>query len=229
MEGVTLNLIIKRFLDILMSLIALLILAPLLLIIAVIIRMDSKGPALFKQGRLTKNGEVFTMYKFRTMIENAEHMGTGLFNYENDFRVTKVGNFLRHSSLDELPQLFNVLIGDMSVVGPRPPVTYELGNYENLNADYKRRFTVVPGITGLAQISGRNELPWDEKVKFDNQYIDLFNKYGVLIDVKIILLTVVNVFRMKDIYEVKDEAVKGLEDKEIAEKAANEVQEKARS
>lgn len=227
--GVTLNFFIKRCMDIFMSSTALILLSPLLLIIAGIIKMDSKGPVLFTQGRLAKKGEVFTMYKFRTMIENAEHMGTGLFNFENDFRVTKVGNFLRHSSLDELPQLFNVIKGDMSIVGPRPPVTYELGNYDDLNAEYKRRFTVLPGITGLAQISGRNELPWDEKVKYDNQYIDLFEKYGVWIDIKIIMLTVVNVFRMKDIYEVKDESIKNLADKEIAEKAANEVIAKARS
>lgn len=129
------NLLIKRCIDVSLSLIAIIIMFPILLIISVAVRFDSKGPALFRQGRLTKNGKVFTMYKFRTMIENAEQMGTGLFNYANDFRVTRVGKFLRKSSLDELPQLFNIIKGDMSIVGPRPPVTYELGDYEELSDD----------------------------------------------------------------------------------------------
>lgn len=221
--------LIKRSIDILLSLIAIILLLPLLLIIAIAVKIDSKGLALFKQARLTKNGKVFTMYKFRTMVENAEQMGTGLFNYANDFRVTRVGKFLRKTSLDELPQLLNIIKGDMSIVGPRPPVSYELGEYENLSYEYKRRFTVLPGITGLAQVSGRNEISWDEKVKYDNQYIDLFKKYGVLLDFKIILLTVVNVFKMKDIYEVKEEGTEGLSDKKIAERAANDVATKARS
>lgn len=159
------------------------------------------------------------MYKFRTMVENAENMGTGLFNFKDDFRVTKVGGILRRTSLDELPQIFNVLNGGMSLVGPRPPVSYELGNYEDLNAEWKRRFTVLPGITGLAQVSGRNELPWSKKIKYDNQYIDLFNKYGILIDIKIIFQTFSQIFSTKEIYEVKDEALDACTDEEIAQKA----------
>lgn len=221
--------LIKRGIDSLLSFIAIIILSPLLLFIAIAVKIDSTGPAVFKQGRLTKNGKVFTMYKFRTMVENAEHMGAGLFNYAGDFRVTRVGEFLRKTSLDELPQLFNILKGDMSIVGPRPPVSYELGEYENLSDEYKRRFTVLPGITGLAQVSGRNEIPWDEKVKYDNQYIDLFKKYGILLDFKIIFLTVVNVFKMKDIYEVKKEGSEGLSDEEIAKRAADAVSAKASS
>ncbi|WP_229740682.1 sugar transferase [Ornithinibacillus halotolerans] len=196
----------KKSMDIIISSIFIVIFTPLCIIIAVAIKRDSKGPILFKQKRLTKNGREFTMYKFRTMIENAEYMGTGLFNYENDFRVTKVGRLLRNTSLDELPQLINILKGDMALIGPRPPVSYELGKYENLNEAYKRRFTVLPGITGLAQVKGRNELPWDEKVKFDNEYIDLFHKYGILIDLKILALTIINVFKMKNIYEVEEES-----------------------
>jgi lipopolysaccharide/colanic/teichoic acid biosynthesis glycosyltransferase len=162
------------------------------------------------------------------MIENAEKMGTGLFNYKNDFRVTRVGKILRGSSLDEVPQLFNIIKGDMSIVGPRPPVTYELGNFEDLNDEYKKRFTVLAGVTGLAQVSGRNELPWNEKVKYDNQYIILFKKYGVLIDFKIIIYTLLNIFKAKDIYEVKKESVIAMSDEEIAIAATKEVLANAR-
>lgn len=220
---------VKRFLDVLFSIIALIILSPIFILIAIAVKTDSKGSVIYKQKRLTKNGRAFTMYKFRSMIENAEKMGTGLFNYVNDFRVTKVGNFLRKSSLDELPQLFNIVKGDMSFVGPRPPVSYELCDYNELNNEYKRRFSVVQGITGLAQVSGRNELPWDEKIKYDNRYIDLFNKYGVLIDIKIIYITILNLFKMKDIYELKDETIKNMSNEEIAAKAAAMVLEKAKA
>lgn len=190
-----------------------------MLLIALGIKLDSKGTVLFRQDRLTRDGKMFKMLKFRTMIENAENMGTGLFNFENDFRITKFGIMLRRTSLDELPQLFNILRGDMSLVGPRPPVSYELGNYSDLDEVQKKRFTVLPGITGLAQISGRNELSWDEKIRFDNQYIDLFGKYGILIDLKIIVLTIVQVFAKKNIYEVKDLSMVGCSDEEIALKA----------
>jgi lipopolysaccharide/colanic/teichoic acid biosynthesis glycosyltransferase len=219
--------LIKRVFDILLSFIAIILLSPLLFILTIAIKVDSRGPALFRQGRLNKYGKVFTIYKFRTMVENAEQMGTGLFNYADDFRVTNVGKYLRKTSLDELPQLFNIIKGDMSIVGPRPPVTYELGEYEDLSDEYKRRFTVLPGITGLAQVCGRNEISWDEKVKYDNHYIDLFKKYGVLLDFKIIFLTVFSVFKMKDIYEVKEEGTEGLSDEQIAKRAADSITKKA--
>ena len=216
---------IKRLLDIVLSLLALMILSPVFLILAIMVKLDSKGGVFFKQGRLGKNGVPFTMYKFRTMVENAEQMGTGLFNYAEDSRVTKVGRFLRDTSLDELPQLLNVLKGDMSLIGPRPPVTYELGDYDTLNARYKKRFTVKPGITGLAQVSGRNELPWDEKVDFDNLYIDLLKKQTILIDTKVFFKTIANVFAKKSIFEQKID--ENASDEESAEQAAAEVIRKA--
>lgn len=198
-----LNRILKRCMDILASVIILIICFPVFLVLAIMIKIDSKGPVFFKQDRRGKNGKIFKMYKFRTMVVNAEKMGSGLFNYADDPRVTKVGRVLRNTSLDELPQFINVLKGDMSLVGPRPCVTYELGDFDTLNLRYRKRFDVVPGITGLAQVSGRNEIPWDDKVNFDNEYIEMFKKQGVLLDIKIMWKTVLNVFASKDIYEEK--------------------------
>ena len=122
---------------------------------------------------------------------------------ENDPRVTKVGAFLRKTSIDELPQLFNIIKGDMSVIGPRPCVTYELGDFDTLNKRYKKRFEMKAGLTGLAQVKGRNDISWDEKVGYDNQYIDDFRKYGILTDIKILFESVIKVFMKEDIYENK--------------------------
>lgn len=204
----------KRVFDAMLSACALVVLSPLFLLIAVAIKLDSKGPVFFKQGRRTKDGVIFQMYKFRSMVVNAEHMGAGLFNYENDPRVTKVGHFLRNTSLDELPQLINVLKGDMALVGPRPCVSYELGDYETLNARYKKRFRVLPGITGLAQVTGRNELPWDIKVNYDNEYIDRLPKEGLRLDIEILFRTVARVFSKSSIYEERPD---GLSDEQAAE------------
>ena len=215
------NYILKRIFDICAAGIAMLVLSPLFVMIAVAIKLDSKGPVIFSQGRRTKNGKIFQMYKFRSMVVNAEKLGTGLFNYENDPRVTKVGRFLRNSSLDELPQLLNVFKGDISVVGPRPCVTYELGDYETLNKKYKKRFTVIGGITGLAQARGRNENSWDEKVTLDNRYIDEFKQRGILLDFQIIWETLMKVFHKYDIYEEKVEGAQ--DDMESAQLAEAEI------
>lgn len=212
------NRFLKRFFDILICLIAIILLSPVWLIIAIAIKCDSKGPVLFAQERRTKGGRIFKMYKFRSMVVNAESMGAGLFNYENDPRVTKVGRFLRNTSLDELPQLWNVLKGDISLVGPRPCVSYELGDFETLNKKYKKRFEVRGGITGLAQIKGRNENSWDEKVTYDNIYIDDFKKKGIFLDIKILFGTVAKVFKKQDIYEEKaDEAMNDADAAKFAE------------
>lgn len=215
------NLFLKRLFDIISSGLLALVLTPLWIIVAIWIKLDSKGPVFFKQGRRTKDGRVFYMLKFRSMVVNAEHMGTGLFNYENDPRVTKVGRFLRNTSIDELPQLFNILKGDMSVVGPRPCVTYELGDFDTLNKRYKKRFEVKAGLTGLAQVKGRNDIGWDEKVGYDNQYVDDFKRIGVLADIKILFESVIKVFKKEDIYENKADA--SMTDAEAAKFEEEEI------
>ena len=171
------NLALKRLFDIVSSFFVIVLLIPIWLVIPIVIKCDSKGPVFFKQERRTKGGKIFKMLKFRSMVVNAEGMGTGLFNYENDPRVTKVGRFLRKTSIDELPQLLNIFIGQMSVIGPRPCVKYELGDFDTLNKKYKKRFQMKAGLTGLAQTKGRNDIEWDKKVELDNEYIDKFIKY----------------------------------------------------
>lgn len=215
------NLAIKRMFDIVSSLMVLVLLLPIWILIPIAIRLDSKGPVFFKQKRLTKDGRVFEMLKFRSMVVDAEQMNAGLFNYENDPRVTKIGRFLRNSSIDELPQLINILKGEMSVIGPRPSVVNELGDYETLNKKYKKRFSMKAGLTGLAQVKGRNNISWDEKVTFDNQYIELFKKYGVLIDIRLIFLSMFKVFKKDEIYEAK--VNDDLSDAEAAKLAEEEI------
>jgi lipopolysaccharide/colanic/teichoic acid biosynthesis glycosyltransferase len=210
------NIMLKRLMDIFFSIIVLILLLPLFISIALIIKIDSKGPVLFKQKRLTKNGKVFQIYKFRSMIIDAENMGSGLFNFENDKRVTRIGKIIRKTSLDELPQIINVLKGEMSLVGPRPSVINEIGDYNDLNEKYRKRYIMKGGITGLAQISGRNELPWSIKINYDNEYIDLFKKYGIFIDIKILIMTIISVFNAKDIYEEKNEQYIGLTEEQIS-------------
>lgn len=215
-----LNFFIKRVFDLCSSAVAIVLLLPLWIIVAIAIKIDSKGPVLFKQGRRTKDGKVFKMWKYRSMVVNAENMGSGLFSYDNDPRITKVGAFLRKTSIDELPQLFNVLMGDISVVGPRPCVTYELGDFDTLNKKYKKRFQMKGGITGLAQCKGRNENSWDEKVTLDNEYIDLFKKEGFWLDIKILLWTIAKVFQSAHINEEQREGMSAeesaaLDDEEV--------------
>lgn len=216
-----LSLGIKRVFDIVSSAIAIMILIPLWIGISIAIKKDSEGPVFFRQGRRTKDGRIFQMLKFRTMIVDAEKMGTGLFNYENDPRVTKIGRKLRDSSMDELPQLFNILMGDMSVVGPRPCVTYELGDFDTLNKKYKKRFQVKAGLTGFAQVKGRNDISWDDKVTYDNQYVDLFNKFGFLIDIKILLQSIFKVLKKESIYESKKDD--SMNDEEAAKEEEEEI------
>ena len=195
----------KRVMDLVVAMTLLILFFPAMMIIAILIKLESRGPALFIQDRLGRGGRQFPMYKFRTMVDGAEKSGTGLFSFEHDPRITRIGKYLRLLSLDELPQLANVIRGEMSLVGPRPPVNYELGDYLRLPARMKVRFRVKPGITGLAQVSGRNALNWEDKVALDNRYVALFRRYGVLVDLKILLFTVWVVMSVKDVIESERE------------------------
>jgi undecaprenyl phosphate N,N'-diacetylbacillosamine 1-phosphate transferase len=202
------NLFVKRLIDFLGSLIGMVIVFPIFIIIALSVKLTSKGPIFFKQERLGKNGRVFKIIKFRTMVVNAEKMGDGLkVKNESDNRITKVGKFLRATSLDELPQLWNVLVGDMSLVGPRPPVPYHPYKYEEYNDFQRKRFEMRPGITGLTQVTVRNSVNWDERIRIDVEYIERFNLW---LDIKILAKTILKVIKCEDIYEQsKKEALQG--------------------
>ena len=204
------NLFIKRVFDICFSLLGLILALPLFALIGVGIKIDSKGPIFFKQARLGADKRTYDIYKFRTMVVGSEDMEGGIFNTKDDVRVTRAGSFLRNSSLDELPQFINIIKGDMSFVGPRPPVTYELGDLNSLTPDFENRFDMKPGVTGLAQVNGRNELSWDEKVVYDNQYIQLFKKWGILIDIKLILLTVIKVVKNEGSHAIVENVEKDM-------------------
>ena len=189
------SLILKRLFDFTVSLIMLLILWPLMIIIAALIKIDSPGPAVFKQKRLGKNGKVFTMYKFRSMKQNSEHTGSGVYSGKGDTRVTKLGKILRATSIDELPQLVNIIKGDMSFIGPRPPLTYHPWKWEEYTDEQKRMFEVRPGLTGWAQVHGRKNLEWNERIRLNVWYVD---NVSFWLDVKILFLTIGKVFSSAD-------------------------------
>ncbi|MDC3423488.1 sugar transferase [Aquibacillus sp. 3ASR75-11] len=193
-----LNLLIKRMIDLFGSLIGVIIISPILVIIALSIKLTSKGPVFFKQERLGKNGRVFKILKFRTMVVNAEKIGSGLFvKTESDNRITKIGKVLRATSLDELPQLWNVVTGDMSLVGPRPPVPHHPYKYEGYSDFQRKRFVMKPGMTGLTQVTVRNSVSWDERIPIDVEYIEKFN---IWLDIKILFKTLQKLFKSESIY-----------------------------
>ncbi|MCM3306977.1 sugar transferase [Priestia megaterium] len=205
-EGVLLRklqLIIKRGIDFLLSLVGLIVLSPIILVVSIMIYFKLGSPIFFIQDRPGKDGKVFKMLKFRTMLNSTDRDGNLL---PNEQRYTKFGNFLRKTSVDELPELYNVLKGDMSLVGPRPLLVEYLPLYTKTQA---RRHEVRPGITGLAQVSGRNAISWEDKFNFDIKYVDKFN---LILDIKIILLTVKKVFVQEGInFEkgIKNQKFKG--------------------
>ncbi|WP_240033952.1 sugar transferase [Planococcus salinus] len=195
----------KRSIDILGSLVGLLVLVPFYLIVGLLIKLeDPKGPVLFKQQRVGKDGKLFNMYKFRSMVSNAEELKETLrkqnevsgpvFKIKYDPRVTKVGRFIRKTSIDELPQLFNVLKGDMSLVGPRPPLPDEVEQYTSYE---RQRISVTPGLTCYWQVYGRSNVEFEEWVELDLQYI---RQRNILIDIKLICKTVLVLFGSKDAY-----------------------------
>lgn len=177
---------IKRILDFILSLIALIILSPILLVIAILVRIKLGSPVIFKQERPGLNEKIFTLYKFRTMTDKKDKEGNLLPDSE---RLTRFGKMLRSTSLDELPELINILKGDMSIVGPRPLLVEYLELY---NEEQKHRHDVRPGLTGLAQVSGRNAISWEEKFNKDIEYINNITFIG---DCKIILKTAINVIK----------------------------------
>lgn len=184
----------KRLLDIIISLPAIIILSPVFLFVIIAVKISSKGPVIFKQERAGKNGRPFMFYKFRTMKTGVDPFGPSPKSGD-DPRLTKFGKFLREYSLDELPQLFNVLKGDMSIVGPRPLYMDQMKEW---NERQKKRLLVKPGLTGLAQISGRGGITKEEKLELDVMYVE---KNNMWLDTKIILKTFTQIFRRKNIYE----------------------------
>ena len=186
--------IIKNILDKIISLFALVILSPLFITIAALIKLDSNGPVLFMQERVGKNRRLFNSIKFRSMICQSIEKGLGLNIKHDDERITRAGKFMRTWSLDELPQLINVLKGDMSIVGPRPTLSYQVELYDDFQ---QRRLLVNPGITGWAQVNGRNAISWEQRIKLDVWYVE---NWSLWLDVKILLKTVAVVIRKEGLY-----------------------------
>ena len=196
---------IKRFLDFVLALTMLFILLLPMLIFSIIISKQSKGGALFKQERIGENGKVFIMYKFRTMYFNTEKTGSGVYSRKDDERVTPFGKFLRKYSLDELPQLINVLKGEMSFVGPRPPMTYHPWTFDKYSQEQRRMFNVRPGLTGWAQVNGRKNVEWNRRINLNLWYVD---NLSFSLDVKIIFKTIAVVFKKDDNFNTGETVVK---------------------
>lgn len=186
----------KRFLDIVISLLFILCFWWLYIVIVILVRVKLGSPVLFKQDRPGLNEKIFKMYKFRTMTDEKDKDGNLLPDAE---RLTKFGKFLRSTSLDEIPEFFNILRGDMSLIGPRPLLVGYLNYYTD---DEKKRHNVRPGISGWAQVNGRNSLSWEEKFKYDIEYVE---KLSFLFDFKIVLLTIKKVLKREDISDFKEE------------------------
>lgn len=181
---------IKRYIDVGASLVGLTITSPILLITAVAIKIDSEGGILFRQKRLGKDGKEFTIYKFRSMCMNAEKTGSGQYSFKGDPRVTRVGRVIRATSIDELPQFLNIIKGDMSLIGFRPPLTYHPWPIDDYSEEQKKMFTVRPGVTGWAQVHGRKEVQWEDRIEMGVWYAE---NVSFLLDLKILGMTVVKV------------------------------------
>ena len=189
---------IKRAIDLAVAIPVAVVLSPLMLGLALWVRRDSPGPALFRQERIGFDGRPFRLWKFRTMVVGAEGMGSGLRVEAGDSRITRAGRFLRATSLDELPQLANVILGDMSLVGPRPTVAWQVERYDERQ---RLRLQARPGVTGLAQVSGRNSIPWSRRIELDVEYVERWSLRG---DLAIIARTAGVVLGAKGTYRGPD-------------------------
>ena len=189
------NRVIKRGIGCFISAIALLVLAVPMLIVALLVVIDSPGPALFKQKRIGKDGKVYNILKFRSMCQGAENQGSGVYSGKGDMRVTRVGKIIRATSIDELPQLINILKGDMALIGPRPPLTYHPWEYSEYTDEQKRMFEVRPGITGWAQVNGRKNNEWNHRIELNVWYVD---HVSLWLDIKIFFMTIFKVLANKD-------------------------------
>lgn len=186
---------VKRFLDVTASFLGLVLLSPLMLAVSILIKIDSRGPVIFRQTRIGRNGKVFEIYKFRSMCVGAEKTGSGVYSGKGDARVTRIGKILRATSIDELPQLLNILKGEMSFVGPRPPLTYHPWKYEEYTDFQKRMFEVRPGMTGWAQVNGRKDVEWHKRIELNVWYVD---HMSLLLDIKIMFMTAFKVLTNAD-------------------------------
>ena len=187
--------VLKRVLDIVIALLVIALLWPLALAIAALIRLESPGPVIFKQERIGKDEKVFKIWKFRSMYQNAEHTGSGVYSGKGDPRVTKIGRIIRATSIDELPQVWNLLIGEMSLIGPRPPLTYHPWSIEEYTEEQKKMFAVRPGITGWAQVHGRREVEWHERIRLNIWYVE---HMSLRLDIQIFFLTIYKVLGNKN-------------------------------
>lgn len=178
--------IVKRGLDTILSIVGLAVVSPILIIIAIAIKLDSKGSVFFRQERLGRDGKVFRILKFRSMCVGAEKSGSGVYSYKGDARVTRVGRFIRATSIDELPQLINVILGEMALIGPRPALTYHPWSLEQYTDHQLHMFDVLPGVTGWAQVHGRKEVPWPERIELNVWYV---KNVSALVDLKILWMT----------------------------------------
>ncbi|MBQ8796095.1 MAG: sugar transferase [Clostridia bacterium] len=203
----------KRSADIVISLLGLIILSPVLLITSLLIKIDSKGPVIFKQKRLGKDGKVFDIYKFRSMCVGAEHTGSGVYSGKGDSRVTKVGKFIRATSIDELPQLVNILKGDMSIIGPRPPLTYHPWPLEDYTEEQRHMFDVRPGVTGWAQINGRKDVEWNKRIELNVWYT---RNISFSLDFKIFFISIFKVLKNADNENTGETAAKAQAEKREA-------------
>lgn len=187
--------VMKRIIDFILALIGLIILIIPMSLVAIAIKIESKGPVIFKQDRLGYRGKIYKMYKFRSMCVGAEKTGSGVYSDKNDARVTKVGKFIRATSIDELPQLVNVLKGDMALIGFRSPLTYHPWTWDKYTDEQKKMFNVRPGITGWAQVHGRKTVEWNKRIELNVWYAE---NVSFLLDLKILFMTVFKVLTNAD-------------------------------